>query len=105
MDLDEVGRLKNVFRVNARSRAVITFVSTYLTNKYDMPFAAFVGVNHNGQSILFGCGLISNEDIETYVWLFNSWLTCMFYRAPMAIITDQDKAMQNAIEILCQCKT
>ncbi|KAK1556941.1 hypothetical protein Q3G72_015002 [Acer saccharum] len=95
MDLDEDGRLKNASWADARSRAVynefgnvITFDSTYLTNKYDMPFTAFVGVNHHGQSILFGCGLISNEDIETYVWLFNSWLTCMFYRAPMAIITD-----------------
>ncbi|KAK1581752.1 hypothetical protein Q3G72_008723 [Acer saccharum] len=107
MDLDEEGRLKNVLWADARSRAVykefgdvITFDSTYLTNKYDMPFAAFIGVNHHGQSILFGCGLISNEDIETYVWLFNSWLTCIFYRAPMAIITDQDKAMQKAIEIV-----
>ncbi|KAK1272213.1 Protein FAR1-RELATED SEQUENCE 5 [Acorus gramineus] len=27
---------------------VISFDSTYLTNKYDMPFAPFVGVNHHG---------------------------------------------------------
>jgi hypothetical protein len=28
--------------------------TTYLTNRYDMPFAPFVGVNHHGQSILLG---------------------------------------------------
>ena len=28
---------------------VVTFDTTYLTNKYDMSFAHFVGVNHHGQ--------------------------------------------------------
>jgi zinc finger SWIM domain-containing protein 3 len=27
---------------------VITFDATYLTNRYDMTFAHFVGVNHHG---------------------------------------------------------
>ncbi|XP_041026948.1 protein FAR1-RELATED SEQUENCE 5-like [Juglans microcarpa x Juglans regia] len=88
----------------ARSRAmyesfgdVITFDTTYLTNAYKMPFAPFVGVNHHGQSILFGCGLISNEDAHTFERLFKSWLKCMKDQPPSAIITDQDKAMQIAI--------
>ncbi|KAG6731001.1 hypothetical protein I3842_01G108300 [Carya illinoinensis] len=72
MDMDDDGRLKNVFWADARSRAAykyfgdaVTFDTTYLTNRYGMPFAPFVGVNHHGQSILLGAGLISNEDIET----------------------------------------
>ncbi|XP_041001728.1 protein FAR1-RELATED SEQUENCE 5-like [Juglans microcarpa x Juglans regia] len=75
MDLDDDGRLKNVFWADPRSRAayqdfgdVITFDTTYLTNKYGMPFAPFVGVNHHGQSILLGAGLISSEDTETFTW-------------------------------------
>ncbi|KAK0580192.1 hypothetical protein LWI29_037745 [Acer saccharum] len=107
IDLDEDGRLKNVLWVDARSRNaykefrdVITFDSTYLTNKYDMPFATFVGVNHHGQSILLGCGLVSNEDTKTYIWLFQSWLACMLSCPPKSIITDQDKAMKNAIEVV-----
>ncbi|XP_040989025.1 protein FAR1-RELATED SEQUENCE 6-like [Juglans microcarpa x Juglans regia] len=47
---------------------VIVFDTTYLTNVYKMPFAPFVGVNHHGQSILLGCGLISNEDANTFEW-------------------------------------
>nr|XP_043616041.1 protein FAR1-RELATED SEQUENCE 5-like [Erigeron canadensis] len=81
IDIDDESRLRNVFWADARSRAayesfgdVVTFDSTYLTNKYSMPFAPFIGVNHHGQSILLGCGLISYEDIETYVWLFKCWL-------------------------------
>ncbi|KAG6707642.1 hypothetical protein I3842_06G042300 [Carya illinoinensis] len=104
MDLDDEGRLRNVFWADARSRIaykyfgdVITFDTTYLMNRYKMPFAPFVGVNHHGQSILFGCGLISSEDVNTFVWLFESWLTCTEGQASLAIITDQDKAMQIVI--------
>ncbi|XP_041017975.1 protein FAR-RED IMPAIRED RESPONSE 1-like [Juglans microcarpa x Juglans regia] len=107
MDLDDEGRLRNVFWADARSRAayeyfgdVVTFDTTYLTNRYGMPFAPFVGVNHHGQSILLGAGLLSNEDTETFVWLFRMWLDCMNGRAPKAMITDQDRAMKSAIAIV-----
>ncbi|XP_042977272.1 protein FAR1-RELATED SEQUENCE 5-like [Carya illinoinensis] len=107
MDLDDDGRLKNVFWADPRSQAaykyfgdVVTFDTTYLTNRYGMPFAPFVGVNHHGQSILLGAGLISNEDTETFTWLFQTWLQCMDGVAPKAIITDQDRAMKNAIAIV-----
>ena len=107
MDLDDDGRLKNVFWADPRSRAayqyfgdVVTFDTTYLTNRYGMPFAPFVGVNHHGQLILLGAGLISSEDTETFVWLFRTWLQCMDGITPKAIITDQDRAMKNAIAIV-----
>nr|XP_043630460.1 protein FAR-RED IMPAIRED RESPONSE 1-like [Erigeron canadensis] len=106
-DLDEENRLRSLFWADARSRAayeefgdVVTFDTTYLTNEYEMPMAPLVGVNHHGQSILLGCGLISNEDTETFKWLFQSWLACMCGRPPKAIITDQDQAMKNAIQMV-----
>ncbi|KAF5475615.1 hypothetical protein F2P56_007407 [Juglans regia] len=104
IDIDNEMRLKNVFWADFRSRAVyesfgdvITFDTTYLINAYKMPFAPFVGVNHHGQSILLGCRLISNEDANTFEWLFQSWLQCMNNQPPNAIITDQDKAMKISI--------
>ncbi|XP_042940562.1 protein FAR1-RELATED SEQUENCE 5-like [Carya illinoinensis] len=107
MDVDDEGRLRNVFWADARSRAayeyfgdVVTFDTTYLTNRYGMPFAPFVGVNHHGQSILLGAGLLSSEDTTTFVWLFQMWLDCMNGRAPCSIITDQDRAMKSAIAIV-----
>ena len=33
---------------------VVVFDMTYITNKFKIPFAPFVGVNHHGKSILFG---------------------------------------------------
>ncbi|WOK91568.1 protein FAR1-RELATED SEQUENCE 6-like [Canna indica] len=102
--MDGEGHLRNVFWADARSRAayesfgdVVSFDSTYLTNMYNMPFAPFVGVNHHGLSILFGCGLLSWEDIETYVWLFRSWLECMHGRTPKAIITYQCRSIQAVV--------
>ena len=66
IDIDDKFHLRNVFWVDARSRAtyesfgdVGTFDTTYLTNKYEMPFAAFVSVNHHGQTYLLVCGLLS----------------------------------------------
>ncbi|KAG2665167.1 hypothetical protein I3760_16G117800 [Carya illinoinensis] len=107
IDVDDEGRLRNVFWANARCRAsyecfgdVVTFDTTYLTNRYGMPFAPFVGVNHHGQSILLGAGLLSSEDTHTFIWLFSTWLECMNGRAPKAIITDQDRAMKNAIALV-----
>ncbi|XP_042969216.1 protein FAR1-RELATED SEQUENCE 5-like [Carya illinoinensis] len=105
--MDDDGRLRNVFWADTRSRAsykyfgdVVTFDTTYMTNRYGMPFAPFVGVNHHGQSILLGATLISSEDTETFTWLFHTWLNCMDGEAPKAIITDQDRVMKNAISLV-----
>ena len=107
LDLDDELRVRNVFWVNARSRAayesfhdVITFDTTYLTNKYDMPFTPFIGINHHGESIILGYGLLSGEDTDLFVWVFRQWLQRMCGIALKAIITDQGQAMRWAIEIV-----
>ncbi|KAI3960200.1 hypothetical protein MKW98_016924 [Papaver atlanticum] len=107
VELNHEDRPKNVFWADGRSREVykefgevVMFDTTCLANKYDLPFISFVGVNHHGQSLLLGCGLISNEDAQTFVWIFSKWLACMSGCAPQGIVTDQDSAMQNAIEII-----
>jgi len=73
INTDVENRIINVFWADARSKAVsvdfgdvVSFDTTYLTNKYDMSFAPFVGVNHHGQSILLGCGLLSSKDTSTF---------------------------------------
>ncbi|KAI3855487.1 hypothetical protein MKX03_004344, partial [Papaver bracteatum] len=107
MEIDEMGGLKNVFWADNRCTEaykefgeVVTFDTTYLTNKYAIPFAPFVGVNHHGQSILFGCGLLSNEENKTFSWLFRSWLDCMNGIAPQGIIIDQCSAMKWSVEVV-----
>ncbi|KAM6585972.1 hypothetical protein CsatB_012974 [Cannabis sativa] len=104
MDFNDEGLLRNVFWIDSRSRAayahfndVVSFDTTCLSFNYEIPLIAFVGVNHHGQNILLGCGLLADETLETYIWLFRAWLTCLSGRPPQTIITNQSKAMQSAI--------
>ncbi|RYQ83994.1 hypothetical protein Ahy_B10g102887 [Arachis hypogaea] len=69
IDVDKNHSIRNVFWADAQCRAaweyfgdVVTFDTTYKTNRYDMPFGSFIGVNHHGMSMLLGCTLLRNED-------------------------------------------
>jgi hypothetical protein len=107
LDLDDELHVRNVFWVDARSRVayesfhdMIIFDTIYLINKYDMSFAPFIGINHHGESIILGCGLLSGENTDSFVWVFRQWLQSMYGIAPKVIITDQCQAMLQAIEIV-----
>ena len=58
-----------------------------------MSLAQFPGINHHRQSTLFGCALLADETEATFIWLFKTWLKCMWGKAHISIITDQDGAM------------
>ncbi|RYR08152.1 hypothetical protein Ahy_B05g075709 [Arachis hypogaea] len=114
--------IKNTFRADARSRIacyyfgdVVSFDITYNTNRYfsilvsvlcetsfdfgyNLGFGSFVGVNHHGYFIFFGCVLMKNEDIQSFKWLFKCWLCCKGGKALKGILIDQCASMQRAIE-------
>ncbi|KAA3479450.1 protein FAR1-RELATED SEQUENCE 6-like [Gossypium australe] len=104
MDFTDEGCLRNVFWVDSRCRAscgffgdVIYVDNTCMSNRYETPLVALVGVNHHGQTVLLGCGLLAGETAESYTWLFKAWLTCVSGQYPQTIITDRCKALQTAI--------
>ncbi|XP_059639387.1 protein FAR1-RELATED SEQUENCE 5-like [Cornus florida] len=104
-ELDAEGRLANFFWRDGRSRLdydyfgdVVVFDTTYRTNRYDMIFAPFVGVNHHRKNILFGCAFLVDETTDSFVWLFEEFLEAMDNKAPKTIFTDQCQAMANAIK-------
>lgn len=78
---------------------VVLFDTMYNTNRYGMIFAPFIGVNHHHHhhTIVFGCGFLSDEKTESFVWLFNKFIEVMPKGAPNLIITDQNLAMTKAI--------
>ncbi|RYQ88190.1 hypothetical protein Ahy_B09g095536 isoform A [Arachis hypogaea] len=87
LQLEEDQSIKLAFWADARSRAafeyfgdVISFDTTYNTNRYNLVCGSFVGVNHHGQSTLLGCSLMKNEEIESFKWLFQSWSKDSFDR-------------------------
>lgn len=76
----------------------MVFDTTYNTNKYNMMFAPFVGVNHHRQTTIFEYGLLSNEKMESFIWLFRKFLEYMSDYDPLGvIITDQDAVISQAI--------
>jgi hypothetical protein len=59
-----------------------------------MIFSPFTSVNHHMQSVLFGAAFLVNEKIESYEWLFRTFLLAMGGKSPMLIITDEDASMK-----------
>jgi hypothetical protein len=103
-DMDDEGRLKNVCWVDARSRVayqhfcdVICFDTVYLTYQFVIPLVAFLGINHHGQFVLLGCGLLGDESPETFAWLFKKWLKCMNDKSPEAIVTTHSRPVVKAV--------
>jgi zinc finger SWIM domain-containing protein 3 len=75
----------------------VSFDTTFQTNKFEMPFASILGTNHHKQTIIFGCALIFNETIPSFVWFFESFLKAMSGKHPSTIFTDQDATMATTI--------
>lgn len=75
----------------------VSFDTTYKTNKYNLPFAPFVGVTGHGNNCLFACAIIQNETVDVFKWLFEIFLDCMGGKHPKTIITDQCVSMAIAI--------
>ncbi|CAH9129164.1 unnamed protein product [Cuscuta epithymum] len=72
----EDGEICGVYFCDAKSRRdyglfgdAICFDTTFRTNKYDMLCAPIVGINHHGQTSLFGCGLLDGETYDAITWL------------------------------------
>ncbi|XP_008240644.1 PREDICTED: protein FAR1-RELATED SEQUENCE 5-like [Prunus mume] len=68
-------------------------------NKEGRPFAMFVGVNHHKQTIIFGTALLYDETIQTFTWLFDTFVKAMSGKKPKSILTDQDAAMSAALAL------
>ncbi|XP_074328378.1 protein FAR1-RELATED SEQUENCE 5-like [Apium graveolens] len=73
VDVDDENRVRGLVWVDPRSMNayknfgdVVTFDSTYRTNRYCMPFIPITGVNHHYQNILFGFALVRDETEASY---------------------------------------
>jgi hypothetical protein len=104
-DVDEHLRIKTIYwrdgdslKYYAEYGDCVSFDTTYMTNKYNLPFAPFVGVTGHGHTCLFGCAFICDQTIDTFKWIFQAFTESMGGKHPATIITDQDSAMKAAIE-------
>ncbi|XP_038688782.1 protein FAR1-RELATED SEQUENCE 9-like [Tripterygium wilfordii] len=105
LDCDDL--VTNIFWADARMIVdyvafgdVITFDTTYGTNKELRPLGVFTGFNHHREMVIFGAALLYDETIESFVWLFNTFLDAHGGKKPRTIFTDQDAAMANALNVV-----
>ncbi|XP_054815801.1 protein FAR-RED IMPAIRED RESPONSE 1-like isoform X2 [Prosopis cineraria] len=104
VDLSEELQLRSVFWVDAKSRLdyrhfgdVILLDTTHIKNEYKLPVIPFIGVNHHYQFLLLGCAIVSDESKSTYTWVLQAWLRAMDGCSPKVILTDQAKALKEAV--------
>ena len=56
---------------------LLVFGMTYRTNRYEMICAPFVCMNYHAKNVMVGCGFLMNENIDSFVWLFETFLEAM----------------------------
>ena len=105
LDCEEL--ITNIFWADARMIIdyshfgdVITFGTTYSTNRDVRPPGVFLGLNHHREIVEFGGALLYDEAIESFVWLFETFLEAMFEKKPITIFTDQDAIMSVATKVV-----
>ncbi|XP_076896692.1 protein FAR1-RELATED SEQUENCE 5-like [Bidens hawaiensis] len=78
------GVLRSIFWSDGISRCnysmfgeVLAFDATYSTNRHDIIFVPFTGVDCHKKCVTFGAGLIHSETIDSYQWLLHAFLSLM----------------------------
>ncbi|XP_019158514.1 PREDICTED: protein FAR1-RELATED SEQUENCE 5-like [Ipomoea nil] len=102
-DVDEGDQLSRVFWADAVSRKnfalfgdVVSFDATYRTNRYKLVFVPFTRIDNHKRSITFGAGLLTREDVDSYVWLLEKFKKTMCHD-PICVVTDQDPALKVVV--------
>jgi sensor domain CHASE-containing protein len=105
--VDKRGKLVYIFWDDGTSRKnyrhfgdLVSFDTTYNINQYNMIFTPFTDVNHHMQNVLFRAVFIANEKIESYKWLFQTFLLAMGGKPLRLIITDKDSSMKSSIRTI-----
>ncbi|XP_021984713.1 protein FAR1-RELATED SEQUENCE 5-like [Helianthus annuus] len=99
----ENGEIRHMFWADEISKInyqvfgnVLAFDATYQTNKYNLIFVPFTGIDNNKRCVTFGAGLLFCETIEAYTWLLKAFLEA-HNKQPTPVLTDQDPALRQAV--------
>jgi len=77
---------------------VVSFDTTFDTNRYKMIFAPFTDIDNHRHCVTFGGDILRDEKSESFIWLFKKFLEVMASHRPIYIMTDQDPAMKVSIQ-------
>ena len=60
--------------------------------------APFIGMNYHSKNVIFGCGFILNEKIDSFIWLVCTFLKFVTNKHAITIITNQNLSMATTIQ-------
>jgi hypothetical protein len=81
---------------------VVSFDTTFQTNKFEMPFAPFLGTNHRKQTIFFEATLLFDETIPLFIWLFKTFLSAMGGKHASTILLIKMQPWQEQLHMYSQ---
>ncbi|KAI9160220.1 hypothetical protein LWI28_006291 [Acer negundo] len=103
--MDENNKVENIVwsysdSVNAYSMFsdIVYFDTSYRSITYDMIFGAWLGIDNNGRIILFGCALLQDETVGSFVWVLQTFARFLKGKCPQTILTDLDPGLRDAIQ-------
>ncbi|XP_009801826.2 protein FAR1-RELATED SEQUENCE 5-like [Nicotiana sylvestris] len=107
LQLDDEGLITNIFWADGKMIRdfkiygdIVSFDTTYRTDKEYRPLALFVGLNNHREMVIFGAALLYEESAESFEWLFNAFFRIMSAEKPKTFITDQDPAISFAVSLV-----
>ena len=84
IQLDVENQITNIFWADAKMIVdyscfgdMVSFDTTYRTNRNLRPFAPFVGFNQHRQTVTFGAALLYDETSDSFEWLFKTFKKAM----------------------------
>ncbi|XP_042483618.1 protein FAR1-RELATED SEQUENCE 5-like [Macadamia integrifolia] len=104
VQLDSEEQITNIFWADpkmiidyAHFGDVVSFDTTFRTNRQCRPLGVFAGFNHHRGCTVFGATLLYDETVESFKWLFEVFAEAHGGKKPITIFTDQDAAMTIAL--------
>ncbi|KAF0893207.1 hypothetical protein E2562_023229 [Oryza meyeriana var. granulata] len=76
----------------------VVFDTTHRLSALDMLLGIWVGLNNHGMPCFFGCALLREENLQSFVWALKVFLNFMNRKAPQTILTDENMYLKEAIE-------
>ncbi|XP_042482241.1 protein FAR1-RELATED SEQUENCE 5-like [Macadamia integrifolia] len=76
---------------------VVSFDTTFRTNRQCRPLGVFARFNHHRGCTVFGATLLYDEIVVSFKWLFEVFADAHGGKKPITIFTDQDAAMTIAL--------
>ncbi|XP_031284968.1 protein FAR1-RELATED SEQUENCE 9-like [Pistacia vera] len=107
VQVDGRSHLTNFFWRDGRSKIdyeyfgdVLILDRTFRIERFDIICAPFLGVNHHRQYVLFGCAFLLDDSMDSFVWLFRSFVEAMGMRRPKTIFTDECEGISDALKVV-----